>query len=395
MKNNKTLVIGVTGGIAAYKALDLTSKFKKADIDVHIIMTKAATEFVAPLSFQSLSQNMVATDMFSEPKAWEIQHISLAKKADLMLIAPATADIIGKVANGIADDMLSTAIMAAKSKVVFAPAMNTNMYLNPITQHNIAKLKSYGYEFIEPASGRLACGDQGVGKLEDVEIIYENILAMLYPIKDMVGKQVIVTAGPTLSQIDPVRFISNNSSGKMGYAIALEARDRGANVTLISGPTEIKKPIGVDFVSVTTNEQMYDEIMKRYETTDLVVKAAAVADYKVKNYSDKKIKKNDEDLTIEFVKNIDILKQLGEKKTHQKLVGFAAESNDVIKYAEGKLKKKNLDYIVANDISASDTGFGSEDNRVTIISKDGTVHNLDKMSKRDVAKNIFDIINTK
>ena len=252
------------------------------------------------MSFQSLSQNMVATDMFSEPKAWEIQHISLAKKADLMLIAPATADIIGKVANGIADDMLSTAIMAAKSKVVFAPAMNTNMYLNPITQHNIAKLKSYGYEFIEPASGRLACGDQGVGKLEDVEIIYENILAMLYPIKDMVGKQVIVTAGPTLSQIDPVRFISNNSSGKMGYAIALEARDRGANVTLISGPTEIKKPIGVDFVSVTTNEQMYDEIMKRYETTDLVVKAAAVADYKVKNYSDKKIKKNDEDLTIEF-----------------------------------------------------------------------------------------------
>lgn len=395
MKCKKTLVIGVTGGIAAFKALDLTSKFKKAGLDVHIIMTKAATEFITPLSFQALSQNMVVTDMFSEPKAWEIQHISLAKKADLMLIAPATANIIGKIANGIADDMLSTTIMATRAKVVFAPAMNTNMYLNPITQQNLLKLKNFGYDFIEPASGRLACGDDGVGKLEDTEIIYEYIMTLFYPIKDMIGKKVIVTAGPTLSQIDPVRFISNNSSGKMGYAIAMEARDRGAAVTLISGPTELKKPEGINFISVTTNEEMYDSIIESYDNVDIVIKAAAVSDYKIKNYSDKKIKKNEDELRLEFIKNIDILKQLGEKKSHQLLVGFAAESNDVLAYAEGKLKKKNLDYIVANDISASDTGFGSEDNRVTIISKDGIVHTLDKMSKRDVAKNIFDIINTK
>ncbi|KGK88453.1 bifunctional phosphopantothenoylcysteine decarboxylase/phosphopantothenate--cysteine ligase CoaBC [Clostridium sp. HMP27] len=391
----KTVVIGVTGGVAVYKALDVISRLRKKNIDVHVIMTESAGEFVNPLSFQSLSQNMVVTNMFDEPKHWEIQHISLAKKADLMLIVPATANIIGKVANGIADDMLSTTIMATHAPVVFAPAMNTNMYLNPIVQNNIQKLKDYGYKFIEPESGRLACGDVGAGKLADTELIADKVISMLYPIKDMAGKKVLVTAGPTWSLIDPVRFITNRSSGKMGYAIAEEARDRGAEVTLVSGPTSLKAPFGINTINITTNEEMLNEVLEHFSSQDIVIKAAAVADYKPVEYSQNKIKKASDELVLNFAKDTDILKKLGEIKQNQVLVGFAAESNDLISNAESKLKKKNLDYIVANDITSSDTGFQSSENRVTILTREGKKLSLEKMSKREVAQKLFDIINNK
>lgn len=395
MENKRCVCIGVSGGIAAYKALDIVSALRKKDIDVRVIMTESATKFVAPLTFQSLSQNMVTTDMFAEPKAFEIQHISLAKRADVFLVAPATANIIGKVANGIADDMLSTTIMATKAKVIFAPAMNTNMYENKIVQSNIEKLKGLGYEFIEPASGRLACGDEGRGKLADVNTIIEKVLDALeskdIP-KDLLGKKVLISAGPTYSNIDPVRFITNKSTGKMGYYIAEEARDRGADVTLVSGPTSLKPPSGVNVINITTNEEMKEAIFENYDDSDIVIKSAAVADYKIKNYSNDKIKKGDGDLVLTFVRDNDILKLLGEKKTNQILVGFAAESTNISENARRKLENKNLDYIVANDITSSDTGFGSDDNKVVIFTKDGEEINLDKMSKRKVASKIFDTI---
>lgn len=395
MNNKKCVCVGVSGGIAAYKALDIVSALRKKDIDVRVIMTESATKFVTPLPFQSLSQNMVVTDMFAEPKAYEIQHISLAKKADVFLVAPATANIIGKVANGIADDMLSTTIMATRAKVIFAPAMNTNMYENPIVQENINKLKKLGYEFIEPASGVLACGDVGKGKLANVDTIVEEVLNALdnkeMP-KDLLGKKVLISAGPTHSNIDPVRFLTNRSTGKMGYFLAEEARDRGANVILVSGPTNLIPPQGVKVINITTNEEMKNVILDYYNDSDIVIKSAAVADYKIKNYSNKKIKKGDEDLVLTFVRDNDILKILGEKKKHQILVGFAAESNDVVENAKKKLVKKNLDFIVANDITSSDTGFASDDNKVIIISKDGEEIDLDKMSKRKVASEIFKII---
>ncbi|GKU24811.1 bifunctional phosphopantothenoylcysteine decarboxylase/phosphopantothenate--cysteine ligase CoaBC [Clostridium folliculivorans] len=390
--SKKCVVVGVSGGVAVYKALDVISTLRKQDIDIHVIMTESATEFVTPLSFQSLSQNMVVTDMFAEPKAWEIQHISLAKRADLMLIVPATANIIGKVANGIADDMLSTTIMATKAPVVFAPAMNTNMYENVIVQENLIKLKRLGYNFIEPASGRLACGDVGKGKLADTKLISEYVISMLNDQKDLVGKKVLVTAGPTVSDIDPVRFISNRSSGKMGFAIAEEARDRGAEVVLVAGPSNIPDPFGMKIVRVRTNEQMMKAVLEDFDSSDIVIKSAAVADYKPKEYHDKKIKKTEGDLSIDFVRDNDILKTLGERKKNQVLVGFAAESNDLIENADAKLKRKNLDYIVANDISKSDTGFASDDNLVTIISSKGEHFALDKMNKKDVARNLFNII---
>ena len=391
---SKCVVIGVTGGIAVYKALDIISALRKKDIEVHVIMTESATKFVNPLTFQSISQNMVVTDMFAEPKAWEIQHISLAQKADLMLIAPATANIIGKVANGISDDMLSTTIMAAsKAKVIFSPAMNTQMYKNKIVQSNIEKLKNFGYDFIEPASGRLACGDVGVGKLADVNTIVERVLMELEDKQqDLKGKKVLISAGPTIAPIDPVRYITNRSTGKMGYAIAEEARDRGAEVVLVSGPTNLNSPKNVKIINIKTNEEMKNEIFNYYEWADIVIKSAAVADYKPKEYSNQKIKKGEGDLNLCLTRDSDILKSLGEVKTHQILVGFAAESNDVLKNAEKKLKNKNLDFIVANDITATDTGFGSEDNKVIIISKDNEKLELEKMSKREVARNIFDMI---
>lgn len=392
MKDKKCVVVGVSGGVAVYKALDVISRLRKKDVEVHVIMTKSATEFVTPLSFQSLSQNMVITDMFAEPKAWEIQHISLAKKADLMLIVPATANIIGKVANGIADDMLSTTIMATKAPVVFCPAMNTNMYENPIVQRNISLLKELGYEFIEPASGRLACGDEGKGKLQDTEIIAEETLRRLHSTKDLLGKKVVVTAGPTMVPIDPVRILTNRSSGKMGYSIAEEARDRGAEVVLISGPTSLRKPNGIKVIDIKTNEDMFNAIKNEFKDADIVIKSAAVADYKAKNYSNEKIKKTGDDLNLIFERDRDILKTLGDMKENQTLVGFAAESSNLKENAKGKLDRKNLDYIVANDISKSETGFASDENKVTIISKSGEEVSLEKMSKREVAKNIFDII---
>ncbi|CUN63407.1 bifunctional phosphopantothenoylcysteine decarboxylase/phosphopantothenate--cysteine ligase CoaBC [Clostridium perfringens] len=392
MKDKKCVVVGVSGGVAVYKALDVISRLRKKDVEVHVIMTKSATEFVTPLSFQSLSQNMVITDMFAEPKAWEIQHISLAKKADLMLIVPATANIIGKVANGIADDMLSTTIMATKAPVVFCPAMNTNMYENPIVQRNISLLKELGYEFIEPASGRLACGDEGKGKLQDTEIIAEETLRRLHSTKDLIGKKVVVTAGPTMVPIDPVRILTNRSSGKMGYSIAEEARDRGAEVVLISGPTSLRKPNRIKVIDIKTNEDMFNAIKNEFKDADIVIKSAAVADYKAKNYSNEKIKKTGDDLNLIFERDRDILKTLGDMKENQILVGFAAESSNLKENAKGKLERKNLDYIVANDISKPETGFASDENKVTIISKSGEEVSLEKMSKREVAKNIFDII---
>ena len=390
---SKCVVIGVTGGIAVYKALDVISALRKKDIEVHVIMTESASKFVNPLTFQSISQNMVVTDMFAEPKAWEIQHISLAQKADLMLIAPATANVIGKISNGIADDMLSTTVMATKAKVLIAPAMNTNMYQNPIVQNNISKLKDFGYKFIEPASGRLACGDIGIGKLADVNTIVERVIEELEDKEqDLLGKKVLVSAGPTIAPIDPVRYITNRSTGKMGYAIAKEARDRGAEVILVSGPTNLEPPKNVKIINIKTNEEMKKEILQNFKWADIVIKSAAVADYKPKEYSKEKIKKGEGDLNICLTRDNDILKFLGEIKTHQVLVGFAAESNNVLENAERKLKNKNLDFIVANDITSSDTGFGSEDNKVVILSKNNEKLELEKMSKKKGASNIFDMI---
>lgn len=395
MNCKKNVVIGVTGGIAAYKALEVISKLKKNGFEIDVIMTESAKEFISPLTFQILSQNMVNSDMFCEPKAWEIKHISLAKKADLVIIVPATANIIGKVANGIADDLLSTTIMATKAPVVFAPAMNTNMYENSIVQDNMGKLIKFGYKFIYPASGRLACGDEGEGKLADVELISQFVQSMLYDTKDLEGKKVLVTAGPTIASIDPVRYITNRSSGKMGYAIAEEARDRGAEVTLIAGDTSIKAPVGVNIIHVKTNEEMLEKVLNNFEKQDIVIKAAAVSDYKPKNYSDIKIKKAEDELNLTLVKDNDILKKLGTLKKKQILIGFAAESNDLMQNAQKKLQVKNLDYIVANDITASDTGFASDSNKVTILCKDGANIVLEKMPKRQVARKLFDLINKK
>lgn len=395
MREKKTVVVGVTGGIAVYKALDVISRLKKADLNVHVIMTEHATKFVSPLSFQSLSQNMVVVDMFSEPKAWEIQHISLAKKADLMLIIPATVNIIGKVASGIADDMLSTTIMATKAPLVFAPAANTNMFLNPIVQDNIIKLKNYGYKFIEPAEGRLACGDTGKGKLPDTKLISDIAISMLYDIKDLKGKKVLVTAGPTIAPMDPVRYITNRSSGKMGYSIAEEARDRGAEVTLVSGPCNIERPFGIKVVDIKTNAEMLKVVEKNFEFADIVIKAAAVADYKPKTYSHKKIKKGEGEFLLELERDNDILKKLGSIKKSQILVGFAAESNDLIQNAKAKLHNKNLDFIVANNIVSNETGFASEDNEVTVLCRDGRNIPIPKMNKKMIARELFNLINEK
>lgn len=386
------VLVGVTGGIAAYKALDVISALRKKGVEVKVMMTKNAAEFVSPLTFQSLCQNTVSVDMFEKISSYDIEHISLAHYPDVIAIIPATANVIGKVANGIADDLLSTVIMASDKKVIFAPAMNCNMYANPIVQNNIKKLKEYGYSFIEPQEGRLACGDIGMGKLQDTEVITDMIMSAIHPVKDLIGKKVLVTAGPTISKIDPVRFLSNHSSGKMGYEIARIARDRGADVTLISGPVSLKPVNNVEFIGVKTNQEMYDAVMERFDDVDIVIKAAAVADYKIEEYSQNKIKKNDSSLDLKFVKDNDILKTLGERKKNQILIGFAAESNDIIDNAKKKIEKKNLDFIVANDITSSDTGFKSDYNKVTIIDKDGNIYPLDKMSKAEVAENIFNLL---
>lgn len=387
----KNVVVGVTGGIAAYKALELVSMLRKQNINVDVAMTKSAQEFVTPLSFQSLSQNPVITDMFDEPKAFEIAHISLAKKADVFAVVPATANIIGKLANGISDDFISTSVMATRAKVLIAPAMNTNMYSNPMVVENMNKLKRLGYTFVSPGQGRLACGDVGEGKLALVQDIFDEIMALLYPRKDFSGKKVLVTAGGTEAPLDPVRVLTNRSSGKMGIAIAEALVDRGAEVTLIHGHVSQELPVGVKAVQAVTNQAMAGALEERFSTADAVIMAAAVSDYKVKEYSTEKIKKTEDHLQIELVKDLDILNSLGEKKTSQILVGFAAESQDLEENAMIKLKKKNLDLICANDISEGKV-FGEDQNEVRIFNKSGEMISLGRLSKKETAHQILDQI---
>ena len=392
MLKGKTVVIGVSGGIAVYKACDVVSRLKKLNANVHVIMTKSATEFVTPLTFQSLSQNYVVSDMFEEPKTWDVEHISLAKKADVFLIAPATANVIGKVANGIADDMLTTTVMATTGKVLIAPAMNTNMYRNPILQRNISILKELGYNFVDPDSGRLACGDIGEGKLASPEKIVDAVVDLFNEDKkDLLGKKIMITAGPTVESIDPVRYLTNRSTGKMGYAIAKMAANRGADVTLVSGPTNIEPPSNIKkLIKVQSAKEMYDAIIDNFDENQVIIKSAAVADYKPKNYSDKKIKKSNDDLIIELDRNKDIAYELGKIKKNKILVGFAAETNDLIENAKGKISKKNLDFIVANDLTESGAGFGTDTNIVKIIDKDGNIAKYPQMKKDEVADVILD-----
>lgn len=392
MLKNKNVLIGVCGGIAAYKVCDLVSGLRKDEANVDVIMTEAAVNFINPLTFQSLSSNKVVVDMFEESKHWEIQHISLAQKADVILIAPATANIIGKIANGIADDMLTTTIMATKAPVVFAPAMNSNMYENSILQENILKLKSKGYFFIDPIEGRLACGDVGKGKMAEPEAIKQFITDMLNTPLDLVGKTVIVTAGPTRESIDPVRYISNHSTGKMGYAIAEKASKRGAKVYLISGPTHLSPPNGVNVINVMSAKEMYKRIMEYFYEANIVIKSAAVADYAPAEANNQKIKKSEDDLTIRLTKNPDILYELGKIKRDKILVGFAMETQNLIENAKEKIKRKNLDFIVANDLMTEGAGFACDTNVVKIIDRDGKIESLPKMTKLELADVIIDKI---
>ena len=393
MLKDKTVVIGVSGGIAVYKTLDVVSRLRKLGVNVNVIMTKSATEFVTPLSFQSLSQNYVVCDMFEDPKTWDVEHISLAKRADVFLIAPATANVIGKIANGIADDMLTTTVMATKAKVLIAPTMNTNMYENPILQRNINTLKELGYNFVEPESGRLACGDTGKGKLASPETIVDEVVKLLSKGQDLKGKSIIVTAGPTVESIDPMRYITNRSTGKMGYSIAKEAIERGADVTLITGPTNLTPPQNLKkLVKIESAKDMYEAVLANLDENDVVIKSAAVADYKPKNYSNKKIKKSDDDLVIELDRNKDIAQEIGKIKNNKILVGFAAETNDLIENASLKIKKKNLDFIVANDLTKEGAGFGVDTNIVKIIDKEGNITEYPKMKKEEVANIILDKI---
>lgn len=395
MLKDKTVVIGVCGGIAVYKACDLVSKLKKTGVNVHVIMTKSATEFVAPLTFQTLSQNYVVEDMFESPKTWDVEHISLAKKADVFVLAPATANVIGKVANGIADDMLTTTIMATKAKVLIAPAMNTNMYENPVVQRNIQTLKDLDYKFVEPESGRLACGDIGSGKLASVDTIFNSIIELLEIKKDLEGTSMIITAGPTVESIDPVRYITNRSTGKMGYSIAKKAIERGADVTLVSGPTNIVPPQNLKkFIQIESAEDMYNAVLENMDENQVIIKSAAVADYRPKEYSDNKIKKSDDDLSIRLDRTKDIALELGKIKNNKILVGFAAETNDLLENAKNKIQKKNLDFIVANDLTQDGAGFGVDTNIVKIIDREGVVQEHPKMKKEEVADVILDKIKT-
>ena len=390
--DNKTVVLGVTGGIAAYKALELTSKLVKSGAQVKVIMTKSAVEFVAPLSFQSLSGNPVAIDTFDEPKSWEIRHISLAKAADVFAIVPCTANIIGKIAGGIADDMLTTTVMATKAPVLIAPAMNTNMFENPILQDNLKTLEHYGYEVIQPASGYLACGDTGAGKMPEPETLLSYILRQIAAEKDLEGKKVLVTAGPTQESIDPVRYITNHSSGKMGYALAKAAMLRGADVTLVSGPCSITPPPFVKVVPVVTAKDMFDAVTFVSAEQDIIIKAAAVADYRPKQVFDEKVKKQDKEMSIELKKTDDILKYLGEHRTPQQfLCGFSMETQNMIGNSRAKLGKKHLDMVAANNLKVAGAGFQGDTNVLTLITQDEDV-SLQLMSKEDAANIILDKI---
>lgn len=394
MLSNKTIIVGVTGGIAAYKACDVVSKLKKLNANIHAIMTESACEFVQPMTFQTLSNNFVINDMFKEPKTWEVEHIELAKKADAFLIVPATANFIGKLAAGIADDMLTTTVMATRAPVIIAPAMNTNMYTNRIVQANMDKLGDLGYRFIDPASGRLACGDIGAGKLADVDDIIAFIVDFFEKeseAKDLAGRRIMISAGPTIEAIDPVRYITNRSSGKMGYAIAKRAVARGAQVTLVSGKTDLEVPEGLaKFISIESADDLYENLVGEFDSNDVVIQSAAVADYKPKSYSDKKIKKKDSDLRIDLCRNKDIAQELGKIKGNKVLVGFAAETNDVLENAAKKIKKKNLDFIVANDLTMQGAGFSTETNIVKIIEADGRIKEYPKLLKSEVGDIILD-----
>lgn len=393
----KRIVLGVSGGIAAYKAAALTSKLTQAGAIVHVILTENAQKFVQPVTFQALSHQPVHTDTFNEPDPHVISHIDLADKADLVLVAPATANIIGKIANGIADDMLTTTLLATKVPVMVAPAMNVNMYGHPAVQANMEKLVQYGYRFVEPGVGLLACGWIGKGRLAEPEEIVEAVAAFFAEQnqprpQDLQDKLVLVTAGPTREKIDPVRYITNHASGKMGYAIAEAARDRGARVVLVSGPTALPKPTGVQFVAVESVQEMFDAVMEYLPESDIVIKSAAVSDYRPKTVQEHKMKKGDGPLVLALDKAPDILRTVGERKTKQFVVGFAAETQDVIKYAQDKLEKKNLDMIVANNVLAEGAGMGSDTNIVTLLTRAGEIVELDKLSKRDVADKLLDAV---
>ena len=392
----KNIVVGVSGGIAAYKACDVVSKLKKQGFKIDVIMTKNAQEFVSPLTFQTLSNQTVVTDMFETPSDWNVEHIELAKKADVFVIVPATANIIGKIANGIADDMLTTTIMATEAKKVIVPAMNTKMYNNPFVQENILKLKKYGYYFIEPVSGLLACGDTGKGKMEDSTVIVEELCLIANQTKEMAGCKVTVTAGATTEDIDPVRYLTNRSTGKMGYAIAEQAILKGATVVLISGKTNLKPPRGLSkFIEARSAEEMYQEVKREFFDTDILIKAAAVADFTPKVVAKNKIKKQDENLVIDLKRTKDIAFEMGQlKKSNQVMVGFAAETESVLEHAVQKLKKKNLDFIVSNDLTKSGAGFGTDTNIVNFLFPDGEIEKYDLMQKKEVADRILEKAHT-
>ena len=392
MLKGKTVVLAVSGSIAAYKIASLASALKKLHANVQVLMTKNAVNFINPITFESLTGNKCLVDTFDRNFQYSVEHVALAKQADVVLVAPASANVIGKIAHGIADDMLTTTVMACKCKKIIAPAMNTNMFDNPILQDNLKILEHYGYEVISPAVGYLACGDTGAGKMPEPELLLQYILREIAYEKDMQGKRVLVTAGPTQESIDPVRFITNHSTGKMGYAIAKMCMLRGAEVTLVSGPTSIAKPEFVHVVDVVTAKEMYEEVTKRAKDQAIIIKAAAVADYRPKSVSSEKMKKKDDDLAIPMERTDDILKFLGEhKKEHQFLCGFSMETENMLENSRKKLEKKHLDMIVANNLKVEGAGFAGDTNVVTIITGQEEV-SLGKMTKEETALRILDEI---
>ena len=392
MLKGKNILLGVTGGIACYKACELTSLLVKQHANVQVIMTENATKFVTPITFEQLSGNKALVDTFDRNFVHSVEHISVADKTDMVIIAPATANVIAKLANGLADDMLTTTVLACRCPKAIAPAMNTAMYENPVTQDNIAKLVHYGWEIIEPASGRLACGAVGKGKLPDPQRLLEAVLHTAAHDKDMEGLNVLVTAGPTREALDPVRYLTNHSSGKMGYAIANAAANRGANVTLVSGPTNLTKPSYMDVVDIESAKDMYEAVSSRSDKMDIIIKAAAVADYSPATVSDNKIKKSDDDLSIPLERTTDILKSLGaDKKPGQFLCGFSMETENMLENSKAKLTKKNLDMIAANNVKVDGAGFGVDTNVLTLITRDD-VKELPLMSKTQAADALLDEI---
>ena len=392
MLKGKTVLLGITGSIAAYKIAYLASALHKLHADVHVLMTENATNFINPITFETLTGNKCLVDTFDRNFQFQVEHVSIAKKADVVMIAPASANVIGKLANGLADDMLTTTVMACRCQKILAPAMNTAMYENPVVQDNIRKLKTYGYEVITPASGYLACGDTGAGKMPEPETLLEYILKEAAFQKDLAGKKLLVTAGPTQEAIDPVRCLTNHSSGKMGYAIAKMAMLRGAEVTLVSGPTAIEPPLFVKVVPVTSARDMFEAVTGLSDEQDIIIKAAAVADYRPKQVSEDKVKKKDDQASIELERTDDILKYLGQhKKQGQFLCGFSMETRDMIRNSRAKLEKKNLDMVAANNLKVEGAGFQGDTNVLTLITQDEEV-SLPLMSKEDAASKILDRI---